>query len=192
MVIQKSLQTQLRDRINRTTAADGGSDINFVAKSLAMSEGMITNHLLVLSAAKNPKPLSDMNVMLKCSNILRSPIYDLPLCVPELLMTVLGPSCSQEFLNIVHEYARPVIRGVRQPVAIETGKFLFDDDFWNMCLRQLGACVFKPDVPTQRVGTHPWSIEEEDNMRLHATGLDEYVEDNQLFLAYVNSGKAAW
>lgn len=98
-IIQKSLNRQLKERVQRRHGV-AGSDINAVVKALKLQKGTIQNQMIVYANEKDPEIFNESFVM-QISSILCSPVYELPVCVPEIVMSILMDGCGRNFTDSV-------------------------------------------------------------------------------------------
>lgn len=148
-VVKQSLNTQLTKRVKRLEKT---SEMSAVVKALTLSKGTVENHLMVYAAEKTPKPFSSEFIM-SINKVLRSPIYDLPVCVPEMVMAVLTEGCSQAFLCHVRE-----LMTMNHQISFIDGVFIFDVYiFWQMYLRRSAMEIAREQSqPTQTVQGQVW------------------------------------
>lgn len=126
-----------------------------------------------------------MDLMLTVSNILRSPIYDMSSCVPELIASLLMPGCGHYFLDFVKTSAA---KSQQNLLYFTSGYFMFDLVWWNKILRVFGSITFDSNVQTQATGTYPWDEQVTEGVTNKALSRN-FAEKNDLYLIILNSGK---
>lgn len=126
-----------------------------------------------------------MDLMLTVSNILRSPIYDMPSCVPEAIAALLMPGCGQYFLDFVKTSAA---KSQNNLLYFSSGYFMFDLSWWNKILRIFGSITFDSNLQTQATGTYPWDEKITEGVSNKSLSRN-YAEKNDMYFTVLNSGK---
>lgn len=93
----RALNVALRQKLQHQKRVKG-SDLNVVTSSLTLTRGQLENQLIVYANGKNAPPL-DRTLMMRISNVVPTPVYALPICVMEIVGSIMMQSCGLVFIQ---------------------------------------------------------------------------------------------